>query len=276
MHRRIVAAVVALAAVGMAREALAWGPRAHRIASRVAESRLTPAARAGIRALLHEGDTIVSEASWADFEGHDAVPGSASWHFVNVPISAPHYDNRFCRNGACVVDKIKHFRKVVADRSAPKAERARALLFLVHFVEDVHNPLHVGDNHDRGGNQTQVQYLGMATNLHRLWDSQLIESHSRDERAWTDEVMRLVTPQSAAEWSRGDVEQWADESLQEAKRAYRFPPGSTEPNASGVRLGRDYAEFALPIIRLRLAQAGVRLADELNAAFAEPFPLRRR
>lgn len=254
---------------GFAREARAWGPRAHRVASRVAESRLTPAARAGIRALLHEGDTIVSESSWADHEGHDAVPGSAAWHFVNVPISAARYDDRYCPAGVCVVAKVKHFRKLLADRRAPRAERARALLFLVHLVEDVHQPLHVGDNRDRGGNQTQVQYLGEATNLHRLWDSQLIDAAARDERAWTDAVNRLVTPENVARWSQGGVESWADESLQEAKKAYHFPPGSPRPAEAGVRLGSDYAEAALPVIRLRLAQAGVRLANELNAVFAE-------
>ena len=264
--------LLAVTVFGPGLEARAWGPRAHRIASRIAEARLTAAARAGIRSLLHEGDTIVSEASWADQEGHDAVPGSASWHFVNVPITAPHYDDRYCRGGGCVVSKIPHFRKVLADRSAPRAERARALLFLVHLVEDVHQPLHVGDNHDRGGNQTQVQFLGRATNMHRLWDSQMIEEHSRDERGWTDAVSRLVTPENVAKWSRGGPETWADESLQEAKQAYHFPPGSTRPAEAGVRLGREYSEAALPVIRLRLAQAGVRLANELNAVFDENAP----
>jgi hypothetical protein len=269
LRTRLVPLLAVAAVLGPAPASLAWGPRAHRVATRVAEARLTPAARSAVRALLHEGDNLVSECNWADNEGHDAVPGSAAWHFVNVPITAARYDDRYCRGGGCVVAKIRHYRTLVADRRAPKAERARALLFLVHFVEDVHQPLHVGDNRDRGGNLTQVQFLGRATNLHRLWDSQLIEDEARDERALTESVARLATPENVARWSRGGVEAWADESLQEAKRAYHFPPGSALPNASGVRLGRDYAEFATPVIRLRLAQAGVRLANELNAAFDE-------
>ena len=129
--------------------AQAWGPRAHRVATRVAEARLTPEARTAIRDLLHEGDTLVDVCDWADHDGHDDVPGSA-WHYVNVPLDALHYDARFCSGGNCVVAKIKHFRRVLADRQAPKRERTRALLFLVHLVEDVHQPLHVGDNRDRG------------------------------------------------------------------------------------------------------------------------------
>lgn len=251
-------------------ESHAWGFRAHRIASRIAEARLTPAARAGVRALLHEGDTIVSESGWADTdEARREFPGSGSWHYVNVPISAAHYEDRYCPAGTCVVAKIKHFRKVLADRRASKTDRARALLYLVHLVEDVHNPLHVGDNRDRGGNRTQVQFDGRATNLHRLWDSGMIEKHSHDERGWTDSVNRLITPEAVAKWSKGDVESWADESLQEAKKAYRFPLGSDRAAEPGVRLGGDYSEAALPVIRLRLAQAGVRLANDLNAIFAD-------
>jgi hypothetical protein len=247
----------------------AWGPHGHRIAARITESRLTPEAKAAVRELLHEGDTLVTIADWADHEGHDAVPGSAPWHYVNVPLDAQHYDARYCSTGGCVVSKIKHYRALVTDRHSPKSERARALLFLVHFVQDVHQPLHVGDNNDRGGNLTQIQYFNEGTNLHRMWDSHLIDDASRDERAWVDRIRPLLTPQNVETWSKGTVETWADESLQDAKKAYFFPIGSTRPLESGTRLAREYSEFALPIIRQRLAQAGVRLANELNGAFSD-------
>lgn len=247
--------------------ALAWGPRAHRIASRIAEARLTPEARKAVRELLHDGDTLVTVATWADEDGHDAVPGSAPWHYVNVSITSARYDARDCPAGACVVEKIKHFRKVLADRRTPKAERARALLFLVHLVEDVHQPLHVGDNHDRGGNQTQIQFRGNGTNLHRLWDTDIVNAVSRDERFWVDRIERLLSSENIRMWSRGTVEDWANESLQDAKAAYHFPQGTRNPLPSGTTLDNDYVAFARPMIERRLAQAGVRLANELNAIF---------
>ena len=259
--------VLAAAAFAPAREARAWGPHAHRIAARVTESRLTPEARAAVRELLHEGDSLLTVCTWADEDGHDAVPGSGPWHFVNVPITAERYDPRDCRGGNCVVAKIGEFRKVLADRRRPKAERARALLFFVHLVQDVHQPLHVGDNRDRGGNQTQVTYQRETTNLHRVWDSVIVNEVDRDERAWVGKVAPLLTPENVAEWSKGGVEDWADESLQAAKKAYRSPVDSNHRIASGDRLGRDYVDFAVPEVRLRLAQAGVRLANELNAVF---------
>jgi hypothetical protein len=253
--------------LALAPEARAWGARAHRIATRVAEGRLSPQARAAVRDLLHQGDTLVGLANWADHEGHDAVPGSAPWHYVNVPINASRYEPRFCGGGNCVVPKIEHFRAVLADRRAPRRERQRALLFLVHLVEDVHQPLHVGDHEDRGGNLTQIQFLGAGTNLHRMWDTDLIDAVSRNESAWVERIVPLLTPENVAAWSRSNAEDWATESLLEARKAYYFPDGTRRPIASGTRLESDYVTFARPILELRLAQAGVRLANELNALF---------
>ena len=268
-HRRVSLLLATLTILLPAAPVRAWGPHGHRIASRIAEERLSPQARAAMRELLHEGDSLLNVCTWADEDGHFAVPGSAPWHYVNVPIDAVRYTDRYCRRGDCVVAKIHQFRKVLADRSAPKAERARALLFFVHFVEDVHQPLHVGDHNDRGGNNTQVQYFNDGVNLHRLWDTTMINDASRDEREWVRRIEPLLTDPIVAEWTKGTVESWADESLAEAKKAYRDPRNPARLIASGDRLGREYAERAVPVIRLRLAQAGVRLAHELNEVFAD-------
>jgi nuclease S1 len=243
-----------------------WGARGHRIATRIAQDRLSPKAAAAVRELLNEGDTLVGIANWADHEGHDVVPASAPWHYVNIPITERRYDARFCGRNGCVVSKIHHYRKVLADRRAPRRERQLALLFLVHLVEDVHQPLHVGDNHDRGGNSTQVQFLREGTNLHRLWDSGVID-HTGTERVLADRVTARINAERVKEWSRGDVEDWATESLLLAQRAYFFPKGARQPIVSGTRLGEEYERLALPLIEDRLAQAGIRLANELNAIF---------
>lgn len=263
--RRSLSVLIALA---VASPAMAWGPQGHRVIARVAADRLTPAARAAVRDLLHPGDTLPQIADWADKEGHEKYPGSAPWHYVNVPIGADHYDPaRDCKQGGCVVEKIKHYRKALADRSASKEARQVALLFLVHFVSDVHQPLHVGDNRDHGGNDTQVQFFGQGTNLHRLWDSDLIHKVGGDDRAWSERVERRITPESARSWSAVPVEGWADESLRAAKLAYRDPEGPPAPMAGGARLGPAYLKAAEPILVERMARAGVRLADELNAIY---------
>jgi hypothetical protein len=111
-------ALALAAALALPSAVQAWGPHGHRITARVAQARLTPAARAAVRELLHKGDTLVDISTWADDEGHDAVPGSAPWHYVNVPITATRYDPHFCSGGGCVVARIKHFRSVLVDRRA--------------------------------------------------------------------------------------------------------------------------------------------------------------
>src|SRR4051812_34304028 len=126
MSRPVVLAL-ALAALASPTRCHAWGPRAHRIATRIAQERLTPAARAAVRDLLNQGDTLADIADWADGPGHDVVPGSAPWHYVNVPLSARHYDPRFCEPKGCVVSKIRHYRKVLADHHTPRTERQLAL-----------------------------------------------------------------------------------------------------------------------------------------------------
>ena len=146
-------------AVALTSTAFAWGPQAHRVIARVAEGRLSPAAKAAIGELLIPPDTLPEVAGWADKEGHDAVPGSARWHFINVPIGDSRFDARLIRDDNNVVVKIKQYRKILSDRSRPKKERQRALLFFVHFVSDIHQPLHVGDHNDHGGNDTQIRFF---------------------------------------------------------------------------------------------------------------------
>jgi hypothetical protein len=245
----------------------AWGPRGHRLAAKIAMERLTPKAKQGIAELLNKGDTLADIADWADHQGHDVEPNSAPWHYVNVPITADRYSEKYCNDRGCVVTKIKQYRRVLANQNATKRERQLALLFLVHFVEDIHQPLHVGDNKDRGGNNTQIQFFNNGSNMHRLWDSDIIEHERMSDGRWLERITPMLTPANVAAWSKGTVEDWATESLNAAKQAYDFPKGSNQPLQTGSLLGEEYMKFADPIVRDRLARAGVRLANELNAIF---------
>ena len=135
-----------------------------------------------------------------------------------------------------------------------------------NFLRGLHQPLHVGDTGRRGGNLVQVRFFDHGSNLHRVWDSQIIEWHSTDEATWLRELTALSTPQMAAEWPKGSPEDWASESLTQAKLAYRLP-GTDKLIPSGTKLGEDYCQFALPIIQLRLAQSAIRVASTLNQIF---------
>ena len=273
------ALLVALAVVGpliLPFSAEAWGPQGHRVIARVASERLTPAARAAIRDLLHPDDTLPDIADWADHEGHEVYPRSAPWHYVNIPISAAHYpDGSDSKRSDNVVRQIAHYRSILLDHSKSKVDRQTALLFLVHFVSDVHQPLHVGDNRDRGGNLTQVRFDGRGTNLHQLWDSGLIRQIGGNDQVWAGRVERAITPRTAQLWSRGTPEVWAEESLQAAKVAYQDLEGKPRSVESGYTLSDSYVRQVEPILIEQMARASVRLADELNEVFNHPDDKRR-
>jgi len=165
-----------------------------------------------------------------------------------------------------VVDKITEFWATLKDPSKSKEDKRFALRFLVHLVEDLHMPLHVGDNHDRGGNDTQVRFFDRGSNMHRLGDSDMIEWNTRIADVWLDELAELDTPEARAMTSRGTVEEWATESLTAARAAY-LVPGTDARIKPGRKLSREYYDDHLPVVRWRLYRGGIRLAMVLNEVF---------
>ena len=108
-----------------------------------------------------------------------------------------------------IVPKIRELRAILKDRSRPIEERRFALRFLVHLVGDLHQPLHVGENQDRGGNALQVRFFWRGTNLHHLWDSLILENASRDEDIWLAELVAMDRPRGRALVTGGTVDEWA-------------------------------------------------------------------
>lgn len=267
MRSRVLALAVLAICLSATQPAHAWGRLGHRLTARIAEQHLTDQARAAVKELLDDGEDLASASFWAD-ENKRRIRGSAPWHYVNVPLDQPRYDARFCPAEGCVVSKITEFRAVLKDKSKPRAERQQALRFLVHLVGDLHQPLHVGDNGDRGGNSTQVQFFKRGSNMHAVWDTLLIENAGKDEVIWLAELVELDSDENRAAWSQGTVEDWATESLKAARQAYTVP-GTDKRVKSGEKLDGSYVEVANPIVRDRLAQGGVRLATVINEAMGE-------
>jgi nuclease S1 len=258
-------AVAALMAILAAPGSLwSWGRMGHRASAMLAESRLTPGARATIRQLLKPGEDLADISTWADQQKE--IPYTAPWHYVNIPITESRYDARFCQKNGCVVSKIEDFKRVLMNPNKSRKDKQEALGFLVHLLQDLHQPLHVGDNGDRGGNNLQIHWFGSGTNLHRLLDSQIMSRYSSDEALWARELSALATPEKSTEWLRGSLADWATESLEAAKVLY-YLPGSQKLLKSGMILDQEYNQLALQIIHRQLARAGVRVAWILNQIF---------
>ena len=246
MGRVLLAALLLLAAVN----AYAWGRDAHRLVAELTTERLTPAARAEVERLLRlePGATLASISTWAD---EVRSPTTAAWHYVNFRQGEPcTYSDALCPSGMCVVAAIERQARVLASR-APDDERLKALRYVVHFVTDLHQPLHAGFFEDRGGNRYQVQAFGRGTNLHAVWDTGLIdnwpgglEALTRDVRS-SGTVEDHTTPRDWAEQSCGIV-------------------ASPEFYPAGRRLSEDYRRrWAKTLVR-QLARSVDRLAKTLN------------
>jgi len=132
----------------------------------------------------------------------------------------------------------------------------------------MHQPCHVGDNRYRGGNSTQVRFFDKGTNMHKLWDTDLIERVSNKEDFWLTDLAALDTPEARQEGMKGTVEDWATESLLAARQAYQVPETGKRLKP-GQKLTDAYVEANLPVARQRLYRSGVRLAVVLNEAFPE-------
>jgi hypothetical protein len=249
----------------------AWGGDGHQIVCLIAEERLSPATKAGIHDLL--GDANISDAeiaSWADNVRRQRSE-TGPWHYVDIPVEAAAFDEqRDGQKGNNVIDKSNEFEKVLADHKAPKEKRVEALKFLVHFVGDLHQPLHCAErNHDKGGNARLVFFLDQqrATNLHSVWDTSIL-LHRKGRTRVLDYALALnrkITKEESAQWKKGTVEEWTNQSHELAvKVVYAGIPVDGPP----PKLDQAYVDRAADVVDQQLQMGGVRLAMSLNRCFA--------
>jgi nuclease S1 len=255
--------------VVFASQARAWSRAGHEIVADIAQRYLAPHTQSAVAALLQPGEHLRDVANWADAY-REQCANTGPWHYVNIPLAADSFEPaRDCSEPrSCVIVATDRALAILADVTSPPDERAAALRFVVHFMGDLHQPLHSGDRADRGGNDLQVWFAGEETNLHAVWDYMLIAS---TRRTVADYVAKLTQAPNAAasRWSRGTVADWAIESQRAARRVYSNLP---RPRNERIQLGPKYVAAVLPIVDAQLLRAGVRLASALDAAFAQPGP----
>lgn len=252
-----------LAGLMLSTQAQAWGPEGHRIVAALAQDQLKPAAEAQVERLLAPEHTtrLADIATWAD-DLQDDPSQQALWkatrsqHYVNFRDRQCHYQPPLdCPDGRCVIDGLAHYVAVLGDRRQSDASRRQALKFVVHFVGDIHQPLHGGYRDDKGGNTYQVQFQGQGSNLHRVWDSGLLSTRGL---TWQAYARQLEARGPAAVPPLGGMPYvgWAEESCRLSRDIY--PDGHT--------VGADYVRAELPLAEQRLREAGRRLAEVLNRA----------
>jgi hypothetical protein len=268
--------------------ALAWGDEGHEVIALIAQTHLDPTALKKVSALL-AADTdsltshdIAAEATWADklrnSNDNGARQKTRQWHYVDIEISAPDIDyacfghpflssGELASNGPeadCVVDKIQQFAAELASPATNPEEQIVALKFLLHFVGDIHQPLHAADDNDRGGNEKRVAATGFrAGNLHHFWDTEFVRRLGPDAAAIASDLNRRISASDVQRWSQGGAADWALETFTIGRDdAYGQLP---EPSGRGIFvLSDDYVAMADRDVASQLSKAGIRLAYILN------------
>jgi hypothetical protein len=251
----------ALLAVSSMQQAHAWGQTGHRVTGAIAEQYLTDEAKAAIKQLL-PNESLAEASTYADemrsnpgeFWQKEARP----YHYVTVP-KGKHYHDVGAPEEGDAFTALQKFSKIVKDETAPLEERQRALRFIVHIIGDLHQPLHAGNGTDKGGNDVKLEFFWDDSNLHRVWDSGLIDRRQLSFTEWTQWLSEKITPEQAAAWSTIDPLVYIAESA--AIRDTIYP--ETE------RLSWDYLYQHLPTATVRLQEGGVRIAAHLNDLFKQ-------
>lgn len=241
-------------------DALAWGRDGHVIVAKIAELNLSPAAAQAVYDLL-AGQSIATDknANWADDikPGHplarfvgDRYPNNGKWHFVDIAVDAESYDAaRDCDNGDCIIDQLGRFRETMADASASDRDRREALLFVIHFCGDIHQPLHCAE---RNGGSYETHH-DSHLNLHSAWDDNLVyENENLRHLAPEDAAQRLnslITSEQKTEWANGGPQEWAWESHRIAvTRAYRDADGAPLAD-DNIDLDEEYVQSRKIIVQ---------------------------
>jgi nuclease S1 len=239
--------------------AFSWFDKGHRIVGLIAQANLTADASKEIEKIRPGYMTLADAAVWPDHEGR-SIRDFDSLHYVRISEAAGGYDQgRDCPERNCMVEALIWFSGVVADKNAPIMMRRLALHYVAHLVGDMHQPLHAGRAKDQGGIDIRVSYRGQTTNLHFFWDTDLVELETGNEEEVAKRLTANLTREERLKWQAGDAKQWTNESLM-LVRSHAYNTGSS------VELSDDYVEKARPIVRTRLAQAGIRLAWLLSTA----------
>jgi S1/P1 Nuclease len=279
--------LAAVLAALISSQALAWGDLGHEVTALIAYRHLVPTARAALDTLLaSDTDTLTagdfaSRATWAD-KYRNAHRETAAWHFVDVEIDQPDLERacfefpalplgQWASQGPaqdCVVNKINEFAAELKSPSTPTAERILALKFLIHFVGDLHQPLHAADHHDRGGNCISLSPpQGGQNNLHAYWDVSVVDALGQSAAQIADQLDARLSAADIKDWTQGSPRSWAMDTFEIGRHdAYALPSTPTCQSGGSVALSPAYQLQAEKDAATQLQKAAVRMAAVLNEA----------
>ena len=241
----------------LAIKASSWGLTGHRVVGQIAEIYLTKKASKEVKKILGT-ESLADVANWMDFiKSEPKYDFMYNWHFVTVPDGETYETSEKEPKGDVIWALNKSIGELKSD-TLTLEEQQHALKSLVHLVGDIHQPLHVGNGNDKGGNDVKIKYFWQNSNLHRIWDSGMIDGQNLSYSEW---VLRINHTDKAqvANWQNDGINDWAIESM--AMRPSVYDIGDQK----NLTYRYDYDHKTQ--VDQRLLQAGIRLAGVLNDIF---------
>ncbi|MFY7670167.1 S1/P1 nuclease [Tenacibaculum sp. MEBiC06402] len=235
-----------------------WGPTGHRATGKIAEKHLSRRAKKKIDELL-QGESLAFISTYADEIKSDRnFRKYYSWHYVNMPLDSDYESSEKNPKGDLVTG-VNYCIKVLKDEKSSIEDKRFHLKMLVHLIGDLHQPLHIGRKEDKGGNTIQVQWHGKGSNLHRVWDEDMLRKWGMSYIELADNAKDLSKNQIKA-IQNGSLLDWVKESHELTKMVY-----ASAENGEKLRYRYSYVHF--PIVREQLQKGGLRLAKLLNEIF---------
>lgn len=238
--------------------ALAWGATGHRATGWIAEKYLNKKARKELQRIL-KGQSLAIASTWMDEIRSDSTYNyTTDWHWVTVQ-DGQTYDQSQKNPKGDVIEAIDRLIRDLKSKKLSAKQEEESIKMLIHLVGDIHQPLHVGGGSDRGGNDVKIMWFRVDSNLHRVWDSDMIDDTklSYTELAQSADI---ITPTQLQAWQASSVRDWATESMTYRKQVYDYGQG---------KIGYQYSYKYFHIVRERLLQAGIRLAGVLNEIYGK-------
>ena len=235
-----------------------WGANGHRVVAQIAEENLSSVARELINKLL-KGKSLVSVSTFADdIKSDPKYRKYNSWHYVNID-SDKNYGDLVPNENGDIIKAIKKCILILKDKNQSINEKEFYLKLLVHFIGDIHQPLHVGRLEDRGGNDIKVKWFGKPSNLHRVWDSEIINSHQMSYSELSNDLP-ILKKNEIDKISNESIMIWVKESQKISKQIY-------DDAILNSNLGYNYRYKYIDIVKMRLLKGGLRLASIINSIF---------
>lgn len=235
-----------------------WGATGHRTIGLIAEKHLTKKTKKEIDKIL-QGESLAFVSTYGDeIKSDSRYKKFYSWHYVNFPFNTKYEDSNINPKGD-IVSGINNCIAILKNKNTNREDQVFYLKFLVHLIGDLHQPMHVGRSEDKGGNDIQVRWHNKGSNLHRVWDSNMIESWGMSYTELANNAKNLNKQQIQA-IQKGSILNWTYETQKLAIRVY----GSAK---KGEKLGYKYSYDHFDTVRTQLQKSGIRLAQILNEIY---------